>query len=43
MASDIHFETFEDKLVVRFRCEDVFREILQIPRVYRYSLFHELK
>lgn len=28
-ASDIHFETFEDQLVVRFRCDGVLREILQ--------------
>lgn len=31
-ASDIHFETFDDRLVVRFRIDGVLREVLEPPR-----------
>ncbi|PHQ81613.1 MAG: type II secretion system protein GspE [Coxiella sp. (in: Bacteria)] len=32
-ASDIHFETFEEKLIVRFRVDGILHEILEPPRV----------
>lgn len=32
-ASDIHLETFNEKLVIRFRIDGVLREILEPPRV----------
>lgn len=31
-ASDIHFETFDDRLVIRFRIDGVLREVLEPPR-----------
>lgn len=42
-ASDIHFETFEDKLVVRFRLDGVLQEILEPPRVFAPLLISRLK
>jgi general secretion pathway protein E len=32
-ASDIHIEPFENRLVVRFRCDGVLREVLEPQRV----------
>jgi len=31
-ASDIHFETFDERLVIRFRVDGVLREVLEPPR-----------
>jgi len=31
-ASDIHFETFDERLVIRFRIDGVLREVLEPPR-----------
>lgn len=31
-ASDIHFETFDEKLIVRFRIDGLLREVLEPPR-----------
>lgn len=31
-ASDIHFETFDEKLVIRYRIDGVLREVLEPPR-----------
>ncbi len=42
-ASDIHFETFEDKLIVRFRIDGVLREALQPPRVLSALLVSRIK
>ncbi|MGB6976252.1 MAG: type II secretion system ATPase GspE [Gammaproteobacteria bacterium] len=42
-ASDIHFETFEARLVVRFRIDGVLREVLQPPRVLAPLLISRLK
>jgi general secretion pathway protein E len=42
-ASDIHFETFETRLVVRFRIDGVLREVLQPPRVLAPLLVSRLK
>lgn len=43
LASDVHFETFEDKFVVRFRIDGVLQEILQPPRVMASLLISRLK
>ncbi len=32
-ASDIHFETFEERLIVRFRVDGILHEVLNPPRV----------
>lgn len=42
-SSDIHFETFEDRLCIRFRIDGVLREILQPPRVLAPLLISRLK
>lgn len=42
-ASDIHFETFENRLVVRFRIDGVLREVLEPPRVLAPLLISRLK
>lgn len=42
-ASDIHFETFEQKLTVRFRIDGVLREVLEPPRVIAPLLTSRLK
>lgn len=42
-ASDIHFETFEDRLTVRFRMDGVLREILQPPRVLSPLIISRIK
>ena len=42
-ASDIHFETFNEKLIVRFRIDGVLREILEPPRGLAPLLTSRLK
>ncbi len=42
-ASDIHFETFETKFLVRFRMDGVLHEILQPPRTLAALLTSRLK
>ena len=42
-ASDIHFETFEQKLIIRFRVDGVLREVLEPPRVIAPLLTSRLK
>lgn len=42
-SSDIHFETFEDRLAVRFRVDGVLQEILQPPRVLAPLLVSRIK
>ena len=42
-ASDIHFETYEQKLIVRFRIDGVLREVLQPPRVIAPLIVSRLK
>ena len=42
-ASDIHFETFENKLTIRFRIDGVLREILQPPRVLSVLIISRIK
>ncbi len=42
-ASDIHVETFENRLVVRFRVDGVMREVLQPPRVLAPLIVSRIK
>lgn len=43
VASDIHFETYEEDLLVRFRVDGVLREVLRPPRVLAPLLISRLK
>lgn len=43
MASDIHFETFESDILVRFRIDGSLREVLRPPRVLAPLLISRLK
>jgi len=42
-ASDVHFETFENKLTIRFRMDGVLHEILQPPRVLSPLIISRIK
>src|SRR3990167_10397534 len=42
-ASDIHFETFDDRLVIRFRIDGVLREVLEPPRALAPLLTSRVK
>ncbi|MBN2690166.1 MAG: type II secretion system ATPase GspE [Gammaproteobacteria bacterium] len=42
-ASDIHLETFEKKLIVRFRIDGVLREVLEPPRLIAPLLVSRIK
>lgn len=42
-ASDVHFETFEDRISIRFRIDGVLQEILQPPRVLAPLLISRMK
>lgn len=42
-ASDIHFETFEETLVVRYRIDGVLREVLSPPRALAALITSRLK
>jgi len=42
-ASDIHIETYENRLVVRFRVDGVLREVLQPPRVLAPLIVSRIK
>lgn len=42
-ASDVHFETFENKLTVRFRMDGVLHEVLQPPRVLSPLIISRIK
>lgn len=42
-ASDIHFETFENKLTIRFRIDGILHEILQPPRVLSPLIISRIK
>ncbi|OGT25781.1 MAG: type II secretion system protein GspE [Gammaproteobacteria bacterium RIFCSPLOWO2_02_FULL_42_14] len=42
-ASDIHFETFNEKLAVRFRIDGVLREVLEPPRALAPLLTSRVK
>ena len=43
LASDVHFETFEDKFVIRLRIDGILHEVLQPPRVLAPLLVSRLK
>lgn len=42
-ASDVHVETFEDKVMVRFRVDGVLREVLAPPRVLAPLIVSRIK
>lgn len=42
-ASDIHIETFEERLIIRFRIDGILREVLQPPRVLAPLIVSRLK
>ena len=42
-ASDIHFETFENKLIVRYRIDGILQEILNLPPVIAPILIARIK
>lgn len=42
-ASDVHFETFDEELIVRFRVDGVLREVLAPPRVLAPLLTSRVK
>ncbi len=42
-VSDIHFETFEEALKVRFRLDGILQEVLEPPRVFAPLLISRLK
>lgn len=42
-ASDIHFETFDERLVIRFRIDGILREVLQPPRALALLLSSRVK
>lgn len=42
-ASDVHFETFDERLVVRFRIDGVLREVLEPPRSLAPLLISRIK
>lgn len=42
-ASDIHFETFDDRLMIRFRIDGVLREVLEPPRALAPLITSRLK
>jgi len=43
MASDIHIETFEDKLIVRVRVDGILREMLELPNAIAAVVISRLK
>jgi general secretion pathway protein E len=43
LASDIHFETFDERLVVRFRIDGLLREVLEPPRGLAPLLISRIK
>lgn len=42
-ASDIHIETFENRIVIRYRIDGVMREVLEPPRVLAPMLISRVK
>lgn len=42
-ASDIHFETFEQRLIVRFRIDGILHEVLNPPRILAPLIVSRLK
>src|SRR3990167_5294875 len=42
-ASDVHIETFEDKVMIRFRVDGILREVLEPPRVLAPLIISRIK
>ena len=42
-ASDIHFNTFEDSLLIRFRIDGVLRDIVSLPKLIQPALVARIK
>lgn len=42
-ASDVHIETFEDNVVVRFRVDGILREVLEPPRILAPLIISRIK
>ncbi|HTM64338.1 MAG TPA: type II secretion system ATPase GspE [Gammaproteobacteria bacterium] len=42
-ASDVHFETFEDRVTIRFRVDGILREVLVPPRVLAPLIISRIK
>lgn len=42
-ASDVHIETFEDRVIIRFRVDGVLREIIEPPRVLAPLIVSRIK
>lgn len=42
-ASDVHFETFEDRVLVRFRVDGVLHEVLEPPRILAPLIVSRIK
>lgn len=42
-ASDVHIETFEDKVIIRFRVDGILREVLEPPRILAPLIISRIK
>jgi general secretion pathway protein E len=42
-ASDMHIETFEDRVIIRFRVDGVLREVLEPPRILAPLIISRIK
>ncbi|HEX4045904.1 MAG TPA: type II secretion system ATPase GspE [Gammaproteobacteria bacterium] len=42
-ASDVHVETFEDRIIIRFRVDGILREVLEPPRVLAPLIISRIK
>lgn len=42
-ASDVHIETFEDKVTIRFRVDGILREVLEPPRILAPLIVSRIK
>jgi general secretion pathway protein E len=42
-ASDVHIETFEDRITIRFRTDGILREILEPPRILAPLIISRIK
>ncbi len=42
-ASDVHIETFEDRIAIRFRVDGILREVLEPPRVLAPLIISRIK
>ncbi len=42
-ASDVHIETFEDRVIIRFRVDGILREVLEPPRILAPLIISRIK